>query len=118
MRVALQMMNDAVENAMEKADDVDEVELVVSQVLDEIGIDLKSNLTDAPKGAVMLGGTSNDAETTKAKQRANLVHATKPAAAATAAASGPAAPPEPDTYEATAADLDLEARLNNLKRDG
>lgn len=42
------VMNDAVDDAMGEADDEEEEELVIRQVLDEIGIDLSGQLLEAP----------------------------------------------------------------------
>ncbi|KAJ3366922.1 Charged multivesicular body protein 2A [Allomyces arbusculus] len=44
-----EMMNDAIDDVMEDADDEDEEEEIVRKVLDEIGIDLDQQLVDAPK---------------------------------------------------------------------
>jgi len=82
-----EMMNDAIDDAMEDEGDEEESEALVGQVLDELGLDMTGQLTDIPG----VGGSL----------------ATKGAAAKTptAAAAG-----------ANDADADLEARLDNLRR--
>lgn len=88
-----EMMNDAVDDALGEEGDLEESEQVVSQVLDELGIDIKAQLGDVPNAP--LGSAVG-----------SKVPA-KPAAEA-AAAGGPAAP-------GSGTD-DLEARLNALRR--
>lgn len=86
-----EMMNDAIDDAMGDEDDEEESEAVVAQVLDELGLQLTDQLSDLPstgKTAVAAGG---------AKQ---------PAAAAAVASGG----------GMSDADADLEARLENLRR--
>uniref|UniRef100_A0A6A7GAH5 Vacuolar protein sorting-associated protein 2 homolog 1 n=1 Tax=Hirondellea gigas TaxID=1518452 RepID=A0A6A7GAH5_9CRUS len=48
MNMKQEMMGDAMDDAMEDEDDEEETDLVVSQVLDEIGIKFDENLVDAP----------------------------------------------------------------------
>jgi charged multivesicular body protein 2A len=78
-----EMMNDAIDDAMGDEDDEDESDAIVSQVLDELGLQMADQLSDLPvaKGAAAA--------------------AKKPAAAAAAVSD---------------ADADLEARLDNLRR--
>ena len=51
-----EMMNDAVDGVMEGEDDEEESDQIVSQVLDEIGINLNQSLSDAPSGKI--GGST------------------------------------------------------------
>lgn len=87
-----EMMNDAIDDAMGDEDDEEESEAVVAQVLDELGLQLTDQLSDLPsagKNAVASGGTK------------------QPAAAAAVASGGGGM---------SDADADLEARLENLRR--
>lgn len=84
-----EMMNDAMDDAMAEEGDEEESEALVSQVLDELGLDMSEQLTDIPG----VGGSIAPKAGAKA-----------PAAAAAAAGGG------------TDADADLEARLDNLRR--
>ncbi|XP_035662824.1 charged multivesicular body protein 2a-like [Branchiostoma floridae] len=85
-----EMMNDAIDDAMGDEDDEDESDAIVTQVLDELGLQLTDDLANLPE----TGGTI----AVQKKQ--------EPAAAAAAAGGG-----------LSDADADLEARLNNLRRD-
>jgi charged multivesicular body protein 2A len=86
-----EMMNDAIDDAMGDEEDEDESEAIVSQVLDELGLQMADQLSDLPS-------TSKNAAAAGAKQ---------PQAAAAAAAGGGGM---------SDADADLEARLENLRR--
>jgi len=77
------MMNDAMDDALGEDDDEEESDAVVSQILDELGLQLKDQLAGLPQAS---GGLS-----TGSKQ---------PAAAV-----------------AADADADLQARLDNLRRE-
>lgn len=85
-----EMMNDAIDDAMGDEDDEDESDAIVSQVLDELGLQLTDELSGLPSTGQSLG-VANKA---KAPQ---------------AAAAGGGGPPSD-------ADADLEARLENLRR--
>lgn len=88
-----EMMNDAIDDAMGDEDDEEESDAIVSQVLDELGLQMADQLSDLP-------------------------------AASKAAAAGAAAKGQPQAAAAAAAggggmsdaDADLEARLENLRR--
>ena len=117
MELNQELMDDAVGNAMSNTDDEQESESLVNQVLDEIGIDMKDKMVDAPKGTV--GASAKTAQPNTKKQSAFVALA--PSAAAASQPPPPSPPPADAVVAAadlTAADLDLEARLNNLKRDG
>ncbi|XP_074652789.1 charged multivesicular body protein 2a-like [Tubulanus polymorphus] len=88
-----EMMNDAIDDAMGDEDDEDESDAIVSQVLDELGLQMADQLSDIPT----TGGTI-------------ATPASKQPAAAAAAAGGGA------TGGVSDADADLEARLENLRR--
>lgn len=85
-----EMMNDAIDDAMGDEDDEDESDAIVSQVLDELGLQLTDELSGLPSTGQSLGVTNK----VKAPQ---------------AAAAGGGGPPSD-------ADADLEARLENLRR--
>ncbi|XP_033741039.1 charged multivesicular body protein 2a-like [Pecten maximus] len=80
------MMNDAIDDAMGDEDDEEETDAVVSQVLDELGLQLTDQLSDLPSTGKSIGATT-------------------PASKQPAAAAG-----------VSDADADLEARLENLRR--
>ncbi|XP_047003461.1 charged multivesicular body protein 2a [Schistocerca americana] len=85
-----EMMNDAIDDAMEEDEDEEESEAVVSQVLDELGLQLTDQLSGLPQASGSLAAS-----------------AAKTPAAAAAAAQGPISD----------ADADLQARLDNLRRE-
>lgn len=82
-----EMMNDAIDDAMGDDEDEEESDAVVTEVLDELGLQLSDKLTDLPEA----GGSLSAA-------------AQKNKAAPAAAAVGDA-------------DADLQARLENLRRE-
>lgn len=83
-----EMMNDAIDDAMGDEDDEEESDAIVAQVLDELGLQLSDQLTDLPNAAGSLATPSGKKQ---------------PAAAAASAISD--------------ADADLQARLDNLRRE-
>nr|CAG4644420.1 EOG090X0H8I [Lepidurus arcticus] len=85
-----EMMSDAIDDAMGDEADEDESEAIVSQVLDELGLQLTDQLTGLPMAAGSLAASGVGKKTAE------------PAAAAAAASD---------------ADADLQARLNNLRRE-
>lgn len=90
MEMTTEMMGDAIDDAMEGDEEEEETEDLVNQVLDEIGIDLDSQLANAPVTSV------EPASTSKAK-----------VPQASAAANG---------GEDMGIDSDLQARLDNLRK--
>ncbi|XP_050315143.1 charged multivesicular body protein 2a-like [Anthonomus grandis grandis] len=86
-----EIMNDAIDDAMEGDDDEEESDAVVNQVLDELGLQLTDTLSGLPQTAGALPAGS--------KQPA--------AAAAVAGGNG----------GVSDADADLQARLDNLRRE-
>lgn len=87
-----EMMNDAIDDAMEDDADEEETDAVVSQVLDELGLQLNDQLSGLPQATGSLAAGT-------AKQPAAV-------AAATAGGGG-----------LSDADADLQARLDNLRRE-
>lgn len=83
-----EMMNDAIDDAMGDDDDEEESDAVVAQVLDELGLQLTDQLTDLPNAMGSLAAPG--------------------AKKATAAAAADAV---------SDADADLQARLDNLRRE-
>lgn len=88
-----EMMGDAIDDVLEEDGNEEEEDLIVNQVLDEIGINFEGEIPDAPP--VGINGLGNTAETSS---------------------------PSKEKVPAAAGDVDpavseLEARLNNLKRD-
>ncbi|OAY84742.1 vacuolar protein sorting-associated protein 2 homolog 1 [Ananas comosus] len=87
MEMVSEVMGDAIDDALEGDEEEEETEELVSQVLDEIGIDVNSELVKAPSSAVA-----------------------KPVAA------GKVAQAEGAAGEDTGIDDDLQARLDNLRK--
>ncbi|KAJ8314961.1 hypothetical protein KUTeg_007111 [Tegillarca granosa] len=85
MEMKEEMMNDAIDDAMGDEDDEEESDAIVSQVLDELGLQLTDELSGLPSTGQSLSGG---------------VQQKQPQAAAAV----------------TDADADLEARLENLRR--
>ncbi|XP_054259290.1 charged multivesicular body protein 2a-like [Macrosteles quadrilineatus] len=88
-----EIMNDAIDDAMEDEGDEEESDAVVAQVLDELGLQLDDQLSGLPQASASLS-----------------VAGGKTAVAATAGGGGGAAP-------VSDADADLQARLDNLRRE-
>jgi len=84
-----EMMNDAIDDAMGDEEDEEESDAVVAQVLDELGLQLTDQLNDLPNASGSL---------------VSQVAGNKQPVAAAASAS-------------TDADADLQARLDNLRRE-
>ncbi|XP_037800996.1 charged multivesicular body protein 2a isoform X1 [Penaeus vannamei] len=80
-----EMMNDVIDDAMGDEDDEEETDAVVSQVLDELGLQMTEGLSDLPSAAGTIG---------------NPTPANKQSVAV-----------------ADAADDDIQARLDNLRRE-
>ncbi|XP_048768733.1 charged multivesicular body protein 2a-like [Ostrea edulis] len=79
-----EMMNDAIDDAMGDEDDEEESDAIVSQVLDELGLQLTDQLSDIPNASNTIG--------TKTAEK------------------------QPQAAGVSDADADLEARLENLRR--
>ncbi|KAI8056030.1 SNF7 family protein [Syncephalis plumigaleata] len=93
-----EMMSDAVDDVMMDEEDEDEEELIVHQVLDEMGIQLDQQLVNAPTGL----------KTTTT----GIAQASKPERVAVAAGGN-----TQDDSPLSADDAALQARLDNLRRD-
>ncbi|XP_071452470.1 charged multivesicular body protein 2a [Hetaerina americana] len=91
-----EMMNDAIDDAMEDEGDEEESDAVVSQVLDELGLQLSDQLSGLPTASDSLAASR-----------------TKTPQAAAAAAGGGGV----DTSPISDVDADLQARLDNLRRE-
>jgi len=79
-----EMMNDAIDDVMGDEEDEEESDAVVTQVLDELGVQLNQQLSDLPQADSSLKPTANASKTPVA---------------------------------VTDADADLQARLDNLRRE-
>ncbi|RKP28072.1 Snf7-domain-containing protein [Syncephalis pseudoplumigaleata] len=93
-----EMMSDAVDDVMMDEEDEEEEDLIVRQVLDEMGIQLDQQLADTPTGLK----TAATGMATESKPERVAV-----------AAGGPSA----DNNDMSADDAALQARLDNLRRD-
>lgn len=89
-----EIMNDAIDDAMEGDDDEEESDAVVNQVLDELGLQLTDTLSGLPQTAGAVPATGSK----------------QPAAAAAVAGGG-------GNGGLSDADADLQARLDNLRRE-
>ncbi|XP_050083230.1 charged multivesicular body protein 2a [Anopheles aquasalis] len=93
-----EMINDAMDDAMEDEGDEEETDAIVSQVLDELGLQMTDQLSGLPQAS----GSLSVAAGTKTPQ-----------AAAIGAAGGSGGPGSPTSDT----DADLQARLDNLRRE-
>uniref|UniRef100_A0A6B2EJL3 Putative vacuolar assembly/sorting protein did4 n=1 Tax=Phlebotomus kandelakii TaxID=1109342 RepID=A0A6B2EJL3_9DIPT len=96
-----EMINDAIDDAMEDEGDEEESDAVVLQVLDELGLQLNDQLSGLPQA-------SGSLTVTGMKQ---------PQAAAVGAAGGTAEGAGGPSSPVSDADADLQARLDNLRRE-
>lgn len=97
-----EMMNDAIDDAMEGDDDEEESDAVVSQVLDELGLQLNEELGSLPQtgGALPAKGQKQPTAT-----------------AAAAGVGGGSGTSGGGNGAISDADADLQARLDNLRRE-
>ncbi|KAL1376853.1 hypothetical protein pipiens_016648, partial [Culex pipiens pipiens] len=104
-----EMINDAMDDAMEDEGDEEETDAIVSQVLDELGLQMNDQLSGLPQAS----GSLSVAGGVKAPQAAALGAGGGGGAGAGAAGgaggSGAGSP-------VSDADADLQARLDNLRR--
>ncbi|XP_039295049.1 charged multivesicular body protein 2a [Nilaparvata lugens] len=96
-----EVMNDAIDDAMEDEGDEDESEAIVSQVLDELGLQLTEQLGGLPE----------------ANNSLSVASGKTPMAAAAAAAGGGGGGASGGGGTLSDADADLQARLDNLRRE-
>lgn len=103
-----EMINDAMDDAMEDEGDEEETDAIVSQVLDELGLQLNDQLSGLPQAS----GSLSVAGGVKAPQAAAMgAGGGGGAVGGGAGGSGGAGSPVSD------ADADLQARLDNLRRE-
>lgn len=95
-----EMINDAMDDAMEDEGDEEETDAIVSQVLDELGLQLNDQLSGLPQASGSLAVSGG----VKAPQAAAV------GAGGAAGGSGAGSP-------VSDADADLQARLDNLRRE-
>ncbi|XP_055691438.1 charged multivesicular body protein 2a [Lutzomyia longipalpis] len=99
-----EMINDAIDDAMEDEGDEEESDAVVSQVLDELGLQLNDQLSGLPQasGSLSVSGIK--------QPQAAAVGAAGGTGGGGAAGGGTSSP-------VSDADADLQARLDNLRRE-
>ncbi|CAG5057817.1 unnamed protein product [Parnassius apollo] len=103
-----EMMNDSIDEAMEGDDDEEESDAVVSQILDELGLQLNDQLSGLPQPTGSLSVASKHPAAVAAGGGGGGAGA---GAVAGAGAGGGAGAPVSD------ADAELQARLDNLRRE-
>ncbi|XP_037028108.1 charged multivesicular body protein 2a [Bradysia coprophila] len=99
-----EMINEHIDDAMEDEGDEEETDAVVSQVLDELGLQLNDQLSGLPQASGSLTVTGN-------KQPQAAAAAMGGGGGGVATGGGNATTPVSD------ADADLQARLDNLRRE-
>jgi charged multivesicular body protein 2A len=104
--ITQEVMGDTIDEVMGEVGDIEQEEMVVSQVLDEIGIDSNALLAEAPKNRMPAG--AQQAQQKQAVAEGGVKGDKKGGGGAPPPADGGAAPPPGPS--------DLEARLNALKR--
>ncbi|KAI9215890.1 Snf7-domain-containing protein [Blastocladiella britannica] len=106
-----ELMNDAIDDVMEDADDLEEEDEIVNKVLDELGLDMDQKLVDAPSTSLEAASKVHAGPSRVAVAEGG----SGPAAAAAAPGSGGAAA---GSSGAGAMDDDaaLQARLDQLRR--
>jgi charged multivesicular body protein 2A len=114
--ITQEVMGDTIDDVLGEVGDIEQEELVVAQVLDEIGIDANSLLAEAPKSKMPASATA--AGTQNAKEA--VAEASGPGSSSNKKNNGGAPPPAdlgPAPPSGPASGMgDLEARLNALKR--
>lgn len=111
--ITQEVIGDTIDDVMGEVGDVDQEEMVVNQVLDEIGIDANSLLAEAPKGKLPTGNQQ------RAPAQQEVVAEGGAKSDNKKGNGGPAAPPPdlgPTPPPAGGGMDELEARLNALKR--
>lgn len=119
-----EMINDVMDDAMEDEGDEEETDAVVSQVLDELGLQLNDQLSGLPQ--VNIGNPEEIAlinvrfRFQKASGSLSVAGSKLPQATAVGAAGGSGGGGSGGSGASspvTDADADLQARLNNLRRE-
>lgn len=100
-----EMMNDAIDDAMEGDDDEEETDAVVSQVLDELGLQLNEELGSLPQTGGVLPA--------KGQRQPTAAAAAAGGGGGVGVSGGGNAPGN----SLSDADADLQARLDNLRRE-
>ncbi|CAO1412978.1 unnamed protein product [Diamesa tonsa] len=103
-----EMINDAIDDAMEDEGDEEEGDAIVSQVLDELGLQLSDTLSGLPQasGSLSVAGVK--------QPQATAVGAGPSGGGGSGPSGGAAGGP---TTPQSDADADLQARLDNLRRE-
>ncbi|XP_026463819.1 charged multivesicular body protein 2a-like [Ctenocephalides felis] len=98
-----EMINDSIDDAMEEDDDEEESDAIVSQVLDELGLQLNDTLSGLPQasGSLAASGMKQPVAT----------------AVGGGGGSGPKSTGSGGGAPVSDADADLQARLDNLRRE-
>ncbi|XP_061717472.1 charged multivesicular body protein 2a [Cydia pomonella] len=102
-----EMMNDSIDEAMEGDEDEEESDAVVGQILDELGLQLNDTLSGLPQATGSLSISAKTPATPQAVAGGSGAGAGGAAGAGAGGAGGGA----PD------ADAELQARLDNLRRE-
>jgi len=111
--ITQEVMGDTIDDVLGEVGDIEQEEMVVAQVLDEIGIDANSLLADAPKSRMPATGTTASVAPSKeivAEGGPGIGNKKNGGSPPPPADLGPAPP------GGSGAMGDLEARLNALKR--
>jgi hypothetical protein len=110
--ITQEVMGDTIDEVMGEVGDIEQEEMVVNQVLDEIGIDANSLLAEAPKSRMPAGAQQTAAGQKEAVAEGGVGKGDKK--------GGPPPPPGPEGGSSAPPPSggvgDLEARLNALKR--
>lgn len=118
-----EMINDAIDDAMEDEGDEDESDAIVSQVLDELGLQLTDQLSGLPQVRTSRALRIVNHLTVKCFQASGSLSVSgikQPKAAAAAVGGGgggAAAAGGPVTTPTSDADDELQKRLDNLRRE-
>uniref|UniRef100_A0A1Q3FHI5 Putative snf7 n=3 Tax=Culex tarsalis TaxID=7177 RepID=A0A1Q3FHI5_CULTA len=104
-----EMINDAMDDAMEDEGDEEETDAIVSQVLDELGLQMNDQLSGLPQAS----GSLSVAGGVKAPQAAAMGAGAGGGGAGVAGGAGGSGAGSP----VSDADADLQARLDNLRRE-
>lgn len=110
--ITQEVMGDTIDEVMGEVGDIEQEEMVVNQVLDEIGIDANALLAEAPKSRMPAGAQQTGAGQKEALAEGGTKNDKK-------GNGGPSQPPSDGSAPPAAPGGgvgDLEARLNALKR--
>lgn len=110
--ITQEVMGDTIDEVMGEVGDIEQEEMVVNQVLDEIGIDSNALLAQAPSNKMPASAQAAGQQQKEAVAEGGFNNAKKPHGPPPPGGSGGDAPPAPPSGGVG----DLEARLNALKR--